>query len=96
MVKVTKTISEVQHKLDLQNVLFASDIMTNLKSASRVRRNRFRINIDDDMDDSQKRKVELFHKLSCQTNMVGLEMLDGLFEAVLRVQSCEEAHISTT
>lgn len=43
-----------------------------------------------------EKKAEPFHKPSCEIKMVELEASDGVFEAVLRVQNCEQAHVSTT
>lgn len=83
-VMVMTTVAKLRHRVALQDVLFASDKTFNLISASRVRINGFRINIDDD-DDPQKGTVDLFHKPTLQIRMVELETFNGVFAAVLRV-----------
>lgn len=47
-VRVTKIFQKFRHQITMQDVVFAPNIMFNLISASRVRKNSFHINIVDD------------------------------------------------
>lgn len=57
MMKVTTVVEGVRHHISLQDLLYAPYIIFNLFLASMARKNAFRINSDDDRDDSGLEKL---------------------------------------
>lgn len=82
-VKLADIVRSDKKRILLKDVLYVVDVMFNLISLSRARRNCFAINFDSNFDGARARIINMTLKHSIMISMLGFETEDELFEAVL-------------
>lgn len=71
-------LDAVRHTITFHNVLYVPDLMYNLISIPVARRKALQITINDDNNYPKSGRLELYHKMSGNVKLLGIEIKEGL------------------
>ena len=92
LVRMDAVVNGNRKRISLNNVIYAPEMMHNLISVSCVCKKGIRVTID--CDSGGRGCMELMQKKSGAVRMIGLETHEGLYQAVVEVQTHEQAHVA--
>lgn len=84
-VRIMTMVDGVMHYVTLNDVMYTAGIMHNIISIAPVRKNRFRVQIDDDPSNAKHGRMDLHHKPSGEVKIYGYKTREGLYNAITRV-----------